>query len=377
MTPQLINSDPYIRLAGTGSYLPGKSIPIEDIDYYLGEMPNAPTKVKRWLDRIRPLMKEMLEIEFYHFAINPETRQFTEDNITMSVKAAQKALSDANLEASEIDLILYGSAHQDQMPTASVRIQEQLGIEQCGEISIHANCTSAYKALLLGHDILRNGRYKNELVISSSMSSSELISEYYNQPLVTKEELFLRYFLSDGAAALVLQAEDQQTEGLYVDQVYMESIGGKKPSAMGNKRPAYWMNPKEEFEKGYHHLAQMFQDELRANFHDPDGSVFLKGLKRMINKYTIDLSTLRFFQVNFPSKHITELIMEECESLGIPRNTLYTKMSTMGYIGPPMAFLCLDKIKKEEKLNAGDTILSFVTEVSKFMQAGYLISYNQ
>jgi 3-oxoacyl-[acyl-carrier-protein] synthase III len=377
MTPQLINSDPYIRLAGTGSYLPGKSIPIEDIDYYLGEMPNAPTKVKRWLDRIRPLMKEMLEIEFYHFAINPETRQFTEDNITMSVKAAQKALSDANLEASEIDLILYGSAHQDQMPTASVRIQEQLGIEQCGEISIHANCTSAYKVLLLGHDLLRNGRYKNALVISSSMSSSELISEYYNQPLVTKEELFLRYFLSDGAAALVLQAEDQQTEGLYVDQVYMESIGGKKPSAMGNKRPAYWMNPKEEFEKGYHHLAQMFQDELRANFHDPDGSVFLKGLKRMINKYTIDLSTLRFFQVNFPSKHITELIMEECESLGIPRNTLYTKMSTMGYIGPPMAFLCLDKIKKEEKLNAGDTILSFVTEVSKFMQAGYLISYNQ
>jgi 3-oxoacyl-[acyl-carrier-protein] synthase III len=375
MTPQLIDQYPYIRLAGTGSYLPGESVPIEDIDYYLGEMPDAPQRVKRWLERIRPLMKEMLDIEFYHFAINPETRQFTEDNITMSVKAAQKALSDANMEANEIDLVLYGSAHQDQMPTASVRIQEQLGIEQCGEISVHANCTSAYKALLLGHDLLRNGRYKNALVISSSMSSSELISEYYNQPLVTKEELFLRYFLSDGAAALVLQAEDHQSDGLYVDQVYMESIGGKKPSAMGNKRPAYWMNPKEEFEKGYHHLAQMFQDELRANFHDQDGSVFLKGLTRMIKKYNLDLSTLRFFQVNFPSKHITELIMEECESLGISRNSLYTKMSTMGYIGPPMAFLCLDKIKREEKLNSGDSILSFVTEVSKFMQAGYFIRY--
>ncbi len=59
-----------------------------------------------------------------------------------------------------VDLILYGSAHQDQMPTASVRIQEELGIEQCGEISIHANCTSAYKAILLGHDLLKNGRYQ-------------------------------------------------------------------------------------------------------------------------------------------------------------------------------------------------------------------------
>jgi len=228
---------------------------------------------------------------------------------------------------------------------------------------------------LLGYDLLKNGRYHNALVISSSMSSSELITEYYNQALVTKEELFLRFFLSDGAAALVLKAVDQRSEGLFIEHVYMESIGGKKPSAMGNKRPAYWMNPKEEFEKGYHHLAQMFQEELRINFHDPDGSVFLKGLKRMITKYGIDLSMLRFFQVNFPSKHITELVMEECESLGIPRDTLYSKMSTMGYIGPPMALLCLDKIKKEEELVPGDMLLSFVTEVSKFMQAGYVIRY--
>ncbi len=322
-------------------------------------------------------MKEMLDVETYRFAIDPVTRQFTEDNVTMSVKAAINAIADAGMDPEDIELIVYGSAHQDQMPTASVRIQEKLGIEQCGEISIHANCTSAYKALLIANDLLRNGRYKNALVVSSNISSSELVAEYYNQPLVKKEELFLRYFLSDGAAALVLKAEKNKPAGLLLEHVYMESPGGKKPSAMGNKRPAFWMNPKEEFEKGYHHLAQMFQEELSASFHEPDGSVFLKGLKRMIEKYALDLSSLRFFQVNFPSKHITELIMEECQSLGIQRETLYTKMSSMGYIGPPMALLCLDKIKKEEKLNHNDLILSFVTEVSKFMQAGYSIKYNQ
>jgi 3-oxoacyl-[acyl-carrier-protein] synthase-3 len=355
----------YIRIAGTGHFLPGKAIPADDVDLYLGELTEAPEKIRKWLLRIRSLMKEMLDVETYRFAIDPVTREFTEDNVTMSVKAALKAIADAGMEPEDIELIVYGSAHQDQMPTASVRIQEKLGIEHCGEISIHANCTSAYKALLIGNDLLRNRRYKNALIVSSSISSSELIAEYYNQPLVKKEELFLRYFLSDGAAALVLKAED------------MESIGGKKPSAMGNKRPAYWMNPREEFEKGYHHLAQMFQEELSSNFHETDGSVFLKGLKRMIEKQAIDLSSLRFFQVNFPSKHITELIMEECQSLGIPGETLYTKMSTMGYIGPPMALLCLDKIKKEEKLNNNDLILSFVTEVSKFMQAGYAIRYNE
>jgi 3-oxoacyl-[acyl-carrier-protein] synthase-3 len=363
----------FVRVAGSGSYLPGKPIPADEVDHYLGELHEAPEKIRKWLNRIRGVMKELLEVEYYHFAIDPVTRMFTDDNVTMSVKAAQEAIADAGMMPEDIGLIVYGSAHQDQMPTASVRIQEALGIEQCAEISVHANCTSAYKALLLGADLIRNGRYKTALVISSGISSSELIAEYYNQPLVKKEELFLRYFLSDGAAAIVLKAAGERSNGLFVEYNYIESVGGLKPSAMGNKRPAYFMNPKEEFERGYHHLAQMFQEELRENFHDPDGSVFLKGLKRMLAKYSVDMSRIRFFQVNFPSKHISELIMDECTELGIDRKTLYSKMATMGYIGPPMALLCLDKIRKEETLASGDIILSFVTEVSKFMQGGYVM----
>jgi len=360
-----------VKLSGTGTFLPGQPIPFDEVDHYLGELTEAPLKVKKWIDRIKPLMKEMLEVEYYHFAIDPVTREFTDDNVTMAVKASQKALESAGLKATDIDLIVYGSAHQDQMPTASVRIQEALGIEQCGEISVHANCTSAYKALLIAHDFLQNGRYRNALVVSSSMSSSELRAEYYNQPLLKKEELFLRYFLSDGAGALVLQAKDTYEKGVYCENTYMESIGGKKPAAMLNHRPAYWMNPKEEFEKGYHHLAQMFNEQLRAHFHEADGSVFYKGLKRMMEKYGIDTGKIKFFQVNFPSKHIAELVMDECESLGISKKSWYSKMASMGYVGPPMAFICLDHIFREEFLEPNDLILSFVTEVSKFMQAGF------
>ena len=366
-----------VRVAGSGSYLPGKPVPKTEVDRYLGELTEAPVKIRKWLERISHLMAELLEVEFYHFAIDPVSRQFTEDNISMSVKAARQALETAGVQPGDVQLITYGSAHQDQMPTASVRIQEGLGIDHCGELSIHANCTSAYKSLLVAADMIRHGRYNNALVISSSMSSSELVAEYYNQPLVTKEELFLRYFLSDGASALFLKAAPEKHTGLYVDHVYMESVGGNKPSAMGNKRPAYWMNPREEYEKGYHHLAQMFQEELRRNFHEPDGSVFLNGLKRMLAQYPVNIGTIKYFQVNFPSRHISELIMDECSELGIPRGTLYSKMSTMGYLGPPMAFLCLDRILKEEKLSDGDLILSFVTEVSKFMQAGYVMSWHQ
>jgi len=102
-----------------------------------------------------------------------------------------------------------------------------------------------------------------------------------------------------------LQANDKNESGLYLENILMESIGGKKPAAMLNKRPAYWMNPKEEFEKGYHHLAQMFNEQLRVHFNEEGGSVFYKGLKKLIDQYEIDTEKIRFFQVNFPSKHIS------------------------------------------------------------------------
>ncbi len=363
---------PDIRLAGTGSYLPGAPIPFDEVDHYLGEIQNAPEKVMKWFNRIRPLMKEMIDVEYYHFAFDAQTREYLDDNITMSVKAARKALEMAGAAPEEVELIVYGSAHQDQMPTATVRIQEALGIEQCGELSIHANCTSAYKALLLAGDLIRNGRYRNALVVSSSVSSSELRAEYYNQPLIRREELFLRYFLCDGAGALFLKADESGSPGLYLEATTMESVGGRKPSAMNNGRPAYWMNPEQEFHEGRHHLAQMFNEQLRLHFHDEDGSVFFKGLKRFLAAHPLDPAQIKYFQVNFPSRHISELIMDECATLGIPREALYSKMTGMGYPGPPMAFICLDQILRNEALHRDELVLSFVTEVSKFMQAGFL-----
>ncbi len=363
-----------VKIIGSGAYLPGKKITIHQVDDVLGRLDNAPKRINKWLERMRGLMDELLEVDYYHYAIDPVTKEFTDDNISMSVKAAKDAINNAGIKASDIDFIAYGSAHQDQMPTASVRIQEELGIDSCAELSIHANCTSAYKAFLTAYDFIRLGRAKTALVLSSSMSSSELRASYYNQEIVKKEELFLRYFLSDGAGAIILQVQaDFSKPGLYVKNAHIESVGGNKPAGMLNKRPALYMNPKEEYEKGFHHLAQMFNEQLSDNFNEKNGSVFYNGLQRMINLYDIDVSKLKYFQVNFPSKHISELIIEECEKLGINKNTLYTKMASMGYAGPPMAFICLHKILSEEKLEKGDTIISFVTEVSKFMQAGFTL----
>lgn len=363
-----------VYIAGSGTYLPGDPIPFDQADSILGELTDAPQKIQNWIVRMKPVMAELLDIKYLHYAIDPVTREFNDDNITMSVKAAIAALQLAGMKSTDIDLICYGSAHQDQMPTASVRIQEALGIETCQEFSVHANCTSAYKALYLAQELIKNGSIQNALVISSSMSSSELRAEYYNQQLLDKESLFLRWFLSDGAGAILLTADRNLASKYELEYTYVESIGGKKPSLMFNQRPGYWMNPKEEFEKGYHHLRQNFRNALSTDiFQEPDGSIFYKGFKRMLEKHKIPIDAIKMFQINMPTKHIVDSIIREFNTLGIPEEAFYTKLDVLGYNGPPMALVCLDKIIREETLNSGDYIASFVTEVSKFMQAGYFV----
>ncbi len=363
-----------VFIAGSGTYLPGDPIPFCDIGRYLGELKDAPEKIQKWESRTKSLMGEILDIKYLHYAFDPVTREYFDDNITMSVKAAEKALDMAGVAPSDIDLICYGSAHQDQMPTASVRIQERLGIEVCEEFSIHANCTSAYKAFYLAHELIKNGKNHNALVISSNVSSSELIAEYYNQKLLDKESLFLRWFLCDGAGAVVLSDNESISRGYEVEASYTESIGGKKPSLMFNKRPAYWINPRSEYEKGLHHLRQEFRNSLSTDiFQEKNGSVFFNGFRRMLKKENLPVDKIRFFQVNMPTKHIIESIMEECKKIGLTEDSFYTKLDELGYCGPPMALICLDRIIREESLKKDERIVSFVTEVSKFMQAGYSV----
>ena len=363
-----------VFLVGTGAYLPGEPIPFERSGEVLGELTEAPPKIRRWIATTAPVMRELLDIAFVHYAIDPVTRQSTDDNVTMATKAARTALDAAGVRPDEIDLICYGSAHQDQMPTASVRIQEALGIDSCAELSIHANCTSAYKALHLAHRLLAAGDYRTALVVSASVSSSELRAEYYNQALVDKESLFLRWFLCDGAGALVLTTDPARAAALEVEQTYIESVGGHRPSLMFNRRPALWMNPRQEFEEARHHLRQNFRNALATGvFQEEGGSVFFHGLQRMLARGAIDPATIRFFQVNLPARHIVESVLEECAALGIRREAFAAHLGELGYCGPPMAFIGLDRIVRSERLAPGERIVSFVTEVSKFMQAGYAV----
>jgi len=65
-----------VKILGSGTYLPGEPIPLEKVDEYLGELTDAPSKIQKWLKMTKGLMGQMLDVEYYHFAIDPVTRVY-------------------------------------------------------------------------------------------------------------------------------------------------------------------------------------------------------------------------------------------------------------------------------------------------------------
>ena len=114
-------------MSGVGSFSPGEPVPFDRIEDVLGRIADAPPRIMKRIERLRRLMKDMLGIEYSHYAIDPDTREMTETNTSMAAKAARKALSAANTKAEDIELIVHAGILYDYLcPPTSVLIQEAL-----------------------------------------------------------------------------------------------------------------------------------------------------------------------------------------------------------------------------------------------------------
>jgi len=362
-----------VYISGIGSFSPGNPVSFDQIEDVLGRITDAPQKLLKRINRLRPIMKELLGIEYSYYAIDPQTRQTTETNVSMSVKAARLALDAAGMIPEDVDLLVYAGILYDCMcPPSSVLVQDALNIPYCAEMSIHSNCTAIYKAIQVASDMIANGRYRNALIVTSQLSSTFLRAEYYNQQALTEEQAILRWFLSDGAGALVLTSHKPEPSCLKVVDTYLESVGtGIAPSMRMDFGASKW-KISDIYEHGWHHLTQ---DITTVSKLAPD--LFGKGIKAMLEKTQLDVSTVKCFFANIPTKHMMDLAVKNLKinDFKNPDLVFYSKLATRGYQGAPAIIIALDDYMKDPPLRPGDRIISFVTESSKWMHAGFIFEY--
>lgn len=123
--------------------------------------------------------------------------------------ASVRALAAAGVDASEVDLIIFGSCTADEaVPNTASRIQLLLGIKSAAAFDLNTACTSGTYALSVASSMIRTGAARTALVIGA-----EVITAFQDWTDRNVAVLF-----GDGAAAFVLQGTDNH-EGLLADKL--------------------------------------------------------------------------------------------------------------------------------------------------------------
>ncbi len=157
-----------------------------------------------------------------------------ETQLGMGVKAAKRALQNACITVSQIDLVISASAIIIQpIPCNAALYHEALGIPQgVAAMDVCTTCTSFITALDIADMMIKSGRHNRILIISSDIASIAL-----NPDETESYSLF-----SDGAAAAVVGQGDGR---IIASRQYTYSDGAHHTEIRcgGSAHPAFEYDP--------------------------------------------------------------------------------------------------------------------------------------
>ena len=182
-----------------------------------------------------------------------------ETTASLATDAARKALEDAAVPASEIDLIVLATATPDQtFPSSATKVQAALGINDCIAFDVHAVCTGFLYAVSVADAMLRAGSARTALVIGAETFSR----------ILDWEDRTTCVLFGDGAGALVLRAEDGErgilatklhADGRHNDRLFVDG-GPSSTGTVGKLR----MKGREVFRHAVVNLANVMGEVLGA-----------------------------------------------------------------------------------------------------------------
>ncbi len=145
-------------------------------------------------------------------------RRIAEEGVVTSdlgAQASERALEAAGMKASDLDMIVVGTATPDMpLPSTACHIQRKIGATGAAAFDVEAGCSGYLYALATGDAFIRSGKARRVLLVGV-----ELLSRVVNWKDRTTCILF-----GDGAGASVLVAEEGD-RGVLSTHLYSDGNG--------------------------------------------------------------------------------------------------------------------------------------------------------
>lgn len=170
------------RVIGTGSYLPSRVVPNEEIAPKLGL---TSSRIQR-----------LTGIRTRHWVGDHEASS------DMAVAAGRRALDAADCAASSIDAIILSTTSPDMVfPSTACWVQRGLGCRQVGAFDVSASCSGFLYGLSMAQAMIQSGQAKTCLVVASEVKSRSL----------DPQDEATAFLFGDGAGAVILQGEEDRS----------------------------------------------------------------------------------------------------------------------------------------------------------------------
>jgi 3-oxoacyl-[acyl-carrier-protein] synthase-3 len=345
-----------VRIAGTGSYLPGPARDQEAVKRFLRRYPDglSPGQQDRLLDETG--------IRTRHYAIDTDDENSRESNASMAAEAGRRAIDSAGWSAEEVDTLIVTTVVPDQlMPPTSTLVQERLGISNCTELEISANCTAPTKSFMIASDQIKLGRARRVLVCNSQFASFGFVPPWMNPEAMSAQQGHLRWVLSDAAAALALEAGNEDIDL----RVHLESNGIDTPPGMEISFGAAMPDFPNAFKTGRHHVRQPPLLALKNGIR-----LAAAGLDRMLRAFEIPGNAIDHFIPSISSRQVEKKMQDVFGQSGVRPEAWRVNYTRVGYVGSVAVPLMLDEMFRNHQLKDGDLVCTVAEESSKWMFAG-------
>ena len=359
-----------VFITSAGSFLPNEKIDNSQIEEYLGLINGKKSSVKE-----RILKQNGIETRY--FAIDKKQKT-THLNAELAAEAIKAALGKSKLNDKDIELLATGTTQGDlPIPGFGSMVHAQLDFNACELASFQSVCASGIMALKDVFVQLKSGEKENAVCVGSDLPSRLFkASRFEAQKLssIPFDTEFLRWMLSDGAGAFVIENKSNTTGvSLKIDWIEIKSYAHKFPLCMytgknSNKdeHETTWLDYPDystAAEKGTINLKQdirLLNDVVKTG---------VAHYFELIDKGLIKVADIDWLCCHYSSEYFKAPIKELMIKGGgsIADEKWFSNLTTKGNTGAASIFIMLEELMYSGKLKNGDTILCMVPESGRFI----------
>jgi 3-oxoacyl-[acyl-carrier-protein] synthase-3 len=343
-----------VYITSAGVFLPNKAISNEEIEAYLGKINGKPSSLKEKILKQNGIKNRYLALD--------KNQESTHSNAEMAGLAIQNALEKNSLQGKNIQLLVTGTTQGDlPIPGFASMVHAEVDFGNCELASFQSVCTSGMMAVKNAFHQIQVGEKDNAVCVGSEFASRLFkASRFEAQEMkrVPFDTEFLRWMLSDGAGALVLENKIPES-GICLSVDWMEL------KSHANEYPLCMFTGKNDNKNADEKTWLDYPDYESAS---KVGVINLKQDVRLLDQ-VVKVGVAHYFDLIDQKKINPEEITYLCchYSSEIPVEKWFSNLSTKGNTGSASIFIMLEELMYSGKLKAGDKILCMVPESGRFI----------